>query len=168
MAFQGRLIHGPYTQEYRATLLSELLKAHKEVLESQEGDEFIFNVITEAEVQEIRRIWLVEKKEIEDIAAQLYKQVLGKELPPLDEGNSRFFSPAEVGLLREICEETYPDDQNLISLLRKILSLEEEAEVKRRRSGLIKDLEDLVRKNAFATSDEALDYVNKRTEAAPR
>jgi len=168
MAFQGRLIHGPYTQEYRATLLRELLKVHKEVLESQEGDEFIFNVITEAEVQEIRRIWLVEKKEIEDVAAQLYRDVLGLELPPLEEGSSRFFTPAEIELLKEICGETYPEDQNLLSLLRKVLSLEEEAEVKRRRSGLIKDLEDLVKKNAFATSDDALEYVNKRSEATPR
>ena len=78
MAFQGRLIHGPYTQDYRATLLRELLKVHREVLESQEGDEFVFEVISEAEVQEIRRIWLVEKKEIEDLAAQIYQDVLGQ------------------------------------------------------------------------------------------
>lgn len=168
MAFQGRLIHGPYTQDYRATLLRELLKVHREVLESQEGDEFVFEVISEAEVQEIRRIWLVEKKEIEDLAAQIYQEVLGQELPSLDEGSSRFFTSAEIELLKGICDEVYPEDQNLVALLRKILSLEEEAEVKRRRAGLIKELEDLVKKNAFATSDDALDYVNKRSGVSPQ
>ena len=168
MAFQGRLIHGPYTQDYRATLLRELLKVHREVLESQEGDEFVFEVISVCEVQEIRRIWLVEKKEIEDLAAQIYQEVLGQELPSLDEGSSRFFTSAEIELLKGICDEVYPEDQNLVALLRKILSLEEEAEVKRRRAGLIKELEDLVKKNAFATSDDALDYVNKRSGVSPQ
>ena len=128
----------------------------------------MFEVISEAEVQEIRRIWLVEKKEIEDLAAQIYQEVLGQELPSLDEGSSRFFTSAEIELLKGICDEVYPEDQNLVALLRKILSLEEEAEVKRRRAGLIKELEDLVKKNAFATSDDALDYVNKRSGVSPQ
>lgn len=80
--FQGQLIHGPYTQRHREFLLKELLQTQKLVQESgrKQGTEFI-ELISVAELDEIRRIWVEEKGEIEDLVPKIYTDVLGSVYP---------------------------------------------------------------------------------------
>ena len=129
MAFQGRLIHGPYTQDYRATLLRELLKVHREYSSHRK----VMSLCSRSSVRPRCKRYDVSgwsrRKRSRTLAAQIYQEVLGQELPSLDEGSSRFFTSAEIELLKGICDEVYPEDQNLVALLRKIPSLEEEVEL---------------------------------------
>jgi DNA sulfur modification protein DndC len=64
-----RLVHGPYTQERRAELLRELLKTQLTVQRAvPDWGEKGLELIQLEELQEIRRQWVVEKGEIEDLA----------------------------------------------------------------------------------------------------
>ena len=72
----GQLVHGPYTQSYRAELLRQLLLTEKKCKESIPNSNE-FSLITKEELSEIRRIWVEEKGELEDLLPKIYKEING-------------------------------------------------------------------------------------------
>ena len=94
------LIHGPYKQHYREELLLELLKAQttirKEVIDGMED----FELISIEELEEIRRIWVEDKHEIEDSLPRIYKQATGKKYPALDSDERQLFSKDDLDILK--------------------------------------------------------------------
>lgn len=79
---KNELVHGPYTQSYRAELLRHLLIAQVEVKRDGEKSGFKnVDLIGMDELDEIRRIWVEEKGEIEDLLPKIYADVMGKPYP---------------------------------------------------------------------------------------
>lgn len=157
--FRGELVHGPYMQDYRAKLLRELLETQQVVRRSdqKQGTEKI-ELISIEELEEIRRIWVEEKGEIEDLVPQIYAEVFsapypGKELEqsPLDAN--------DLALLKEIAKEIDPEaSHELYKLTRSLLAVQFQTIESHKRSKHLDRLENVLRQYAFRNESEALDF----------
>jgi len=157
--FRGELVHGPYTQDYRAKLLRELLETQQAVRKSERKREIDrIELISIQELDEIRRIWVQEKGELEDLVPQIYTQVLGVPYP----GKELEQSPLDAGdlaLLKEIAKEVDPDaSHELYKLTRSLLAVQFQTIESHKRSKHLDRLEDVLRQYAFRNEDEALEF----------
>lgn len=116
----ARLIHGPYTQEWRIKWLTQLLEAQRAV--QQNGPEEVkdLELITLDELKEIRRIWISEKHELEDVLPQVYETVFGQPFPGRRLDDSYSFGAEEIQLLKDLCE-----NQEHFALTRELLGVEQ-------------------------------------------
>ena len=152
------LIHGPYLQAHRATLLEELLKTQKQLRAAKVPGHDQIELISVEELDAIRRIWVEEKGEIEDLLPSIYERVFGEaypgraiEPPPLE--------PSDLALLREIAqEETNEDAERLYRLTRNLLAAQFQGMHAQKRSRHLDRLEEVLKANAFKTEAEARDF----------
>lgn len=157
------IIHGPYTQEARADWLRKLLDV--QTFLQAEGPEHVRSIqlIQPEELQEIRRIWVVDKHEIEDLLPGIYEEVTGNTYPgpPLDD--APVFGHEEMELLRSACRAEGEDD--LYPLARELLDIEWRMRTKVRRSGLFGELESSLRRNFYDDKDDAADRKRREFQA---
>ena len=102
--FHDRPIHGPYTQAAREDWLRRLLdRPGVRPCQRPRGCRSRSSLMTLAELDEIRRIWVVEKHEFEDSLPRIYGEATGQTYPgrPIDEGTS--LGEQELQLLRDLC-----------------------------------------------------------------
>lgn len=161
-----QLVHGPYKQTYREQLLRGLLQAQKEVNEKA-PDKVKFDLFTIDDLQEIRRIWLFEKHEIEDSVPRIYEDVMGSPYPaaPLDE--SQVFNAGDIDVLREITADNDPDQLHF-HLVRQLLAVEGKYQHAARRAGLFDELNEVLEDQAFDGELEALDFAVLRFDAVEK
>lgn len=167
----GRLVHGPYSQERRATLLSELLKTQQVVRTAGKEQGFgEVDLIGLEEIEEIRRLWVVEKGEIEDLVPGIYESVVGlpypgKELEPMS------LDVEDLALLRSVVEEwiteNHPSDDahlatertvELYKLARSLLATSFRGLQSHRRSKQLDELQAILSAFAFMDEEDALDF----------
>src|SRR6185312_10886602 len=79
--FNDRPIPGPYKQEVRSDWLRKVLRAQRYICENGPPEVRDLSLITVPELDEIRRIWVIEKHEIEDNLPGLYEEVTGERYP---------------------------------------------------------------------------------------
>jgi DNA sulfur modification protein DndC len=159
--FRDQLVHGPYTQQRREFLLRELLKTQKLVQESEQkpGVQKI-ELVSVAELDEIRRIWVEEKGEIEDLVPSIYADVLGVTYP----GRDIEQAPLDVGdlaILQHVSTEIETESeaaQELYKLTRSLLALQFQSIESNKRSKHLDRLEGVLRQYAFRNEQEALDF----------
>jgi DNA sulfur modification protein DndC len=72
-------VPGPYTLDFCRTLLRRLLEAQKAAVSQAPPGEAL-HLIHDAELQEIRRIWRVERGDWEDSVPRIVREVLGHDL----------------------------------------------------------------------------------------
>jgi DNA sulfur modification protein DndC len=77
-----RLIPDAYTKSYRERLLRELLWAQKSAHEKAPAD-LKFDLLRVEDLEEIRRIWVFEKHEIDDSVPRIYEEVMGEPYPDI-------------------------------------------------------------------------------------
>ncbi|WP_186150782.1 DNA phosphorothioation system sulfurtransferase DndC [Burkholderia gladioli] len=159
--FRDELVHGPYTQKRREFLLRELLDTQKQVQESdqRQGTQLI-ELISVDELDEIRRIWVEEKGEIEDLLPQIYSETLGVPYPgrdleqaPLDRG--------DLSILQQISTEVESDEEaahELYKLTRGLLAAQFQSIEAHKRSRHLDRLEGVLRQYAFRNEKEALEF----------
>ena len=156
--FHNDPIHGPYTQQSRENWLRRLLKAQAWVREH--GPDAVRNIelVSEDELHEIRRIWVIDKHEIEDSLPSLYQEETGQSFPgeALDEHLP--FGAHEMGVLKGICG----DDRMKFELVRELLDIERRFRTKTRRVGLHDALEDAIRRHFFVDKDDATEHARLR------
>jgi DNA sulfur modification protein DndC len=156
--FNGRLVHGPYKQAYREELLKALLIAQAQVQEK--GPEAVreFQLISLDELREIRRIWIEEKHEIEDVLPLLYEKATGSAYPdgPFDEGHA--LQPEDINLLKKLCADDGEAGDIHFQMVRELLHTESRYRTVSRRVGLYDALESTVSAGGFSSEDEALKY----------
>lgn len=155
--FHGELVHGPYTQAYRTKLLRELLKVQRDICDTDLGARQIEFLPIE-ELDEIRRIWVEEKGEIEDLVPQIYTDVFNIPYP----GKELEQSPLEatdLEILREVAKEIDPDaSHELYKLTRNLLALQFQTIESHKRSKHLDRLEEILHHNAFRNENEALAF----------
>lgn len=153
--FGGRLVHGPYKQNVREDWLRELLKTQRWLREN--GPDYVREVelITFPELEEIRRIWVAEKHEIEDRLPGIYFDVLGEVYPGKPFHGSSVLGTQELDLLRETCASRLEGEggEELYGLLRGLLDVEQRFRTMTKRKGLYKELDDVV--GFYLFQDEA-------------
>lgn len=164
--FHGELVHGPYTQAHRAQLLRELLLTQRVVrnADQKQGTQLI-ELISIEELDEIRRLWVEEKGEIEDLVPRIYADVFdttypGKDLEqvPLD--------ATDLGLLEAVAEEVDPEAANeLYKLTRSLLAVQFQTIESHKRSKHLDRLEEVLRHYAFRNEDEALEFALSSSSA---
>lgn len=152
------LIHGPYLQEQRARLLEELLRTQKAVQSAKAVGYGRIELIGLDEIDEIRRIWVEEKGEIEDLVPKIYEKVFGVPYPgkllepvPLESG--------DLQMLKDIAAELDPEAADrLYRLTRSLLAVQFQSMQSQKRSKHLDNLESVLKANAFRTEDEALAF----------
>lgn len=158
--FHDRPIPGPYKQSSREHLLRRVLTVEKWVREN--GPPYVRSIqlISLEELREIRRIWVVEKHEMEDRLPKVYEEVYGQPFPEtFDDG--RVFGSDEIAVLREMCGA---EDLHF-ELARELLDIEWRFRTKARRAGLFEELERAFHKSFFNDEADATDRERRRRRA---
>lgn len=73
---RSAVVYGPYQRAFREHLLRELLQAQRAMQVMMPGDQQR-NLLEAGELEEIRRIWVLEKHEVEDSVPRIYEEVMG-------------------------------------------------------------------------------------------
>jgi DNA sulfur modification protein DndC len=159
-----RIIHGPYMQPSREAWLEKLLAAQNYIRTN--GPETVreIELITLAELREIRRIWVVEKHEVEDTLPGIYSRVLGRPFPDGRIDDTLAFGAEEIEILKNLCE----GDQLHFELTRELLDVERQHRTMARRSGLFKALETALRRGSYDSARDAEDIVRRRRDELDR
>lgn len=157
----GRLVHGPYKQVAREKWLRRLLEVQRHVRDHGPPDVRDIQLITLPELSEIRRIWVIDKHELEDSLPRIYEEALGQPYPgPLIE-ESAVFGDEDMALLREACG----GDALCFQLTRELLSVERKHRTMARRAGLYDELEKTLRRNFYESEEDAEQLALKQQKA---
>lgn len=149
--YNDRAIHGPYTQEARERWLVRLLAAQRHIRENGPAHVRDIELISKAELEEIRRIWVYDKHEIEDKLPLIYQQQLGEFYFGGRLEDSHVFGLDEIALLRDACE----GDDLQFELLRELLDVEGQYRTVARRAGLFDAIEGAFKRSAFVGMEDA-------------
>lgn len=157
--FREELVHGPYTQAHRAKLLRELLLTQRVVrnADQKQGTQLI-ELIPLDELEEIRRLWVEEKGEIEDMVPRIYTEVFGVPYPGKELEQSPL-DASDLGLLEQVAKEVDSEAaQELYKLTRSLLAVQFQTIESHKRSKHLDRLEDVLRHYAFRNESEALEF----------
>lgn len=157
--FRGELVHGPYAQKHRENLLRELLRTQQVVrkADKKQGTHLI-ELIPIEELDEIRRIWVEEKGEIEDLVPRIYTEVFGEPYPGKDLEQSPL-DPADFALLEAVAQEVDGEAAGeLYKLTRSLLAVQFQTMESHKRSKHLDRLEKVLNHYAFRDEDEALEF----------
>ena len=124
----GKLVRGAYTLEFCKELLRKLLETQQEV--RLIGPDPNIELITHAELEEIRKIWRTERQDWEDSVPKIYADVIGEYEWIVDDTIS--FSASDKVLLSAICDEK----KIPVTLVAKLLDTERQMDGMSRRAGI--------------------------------
>lgn len=159
--YRGDRVYGPFTRQTRESLLRQLLRTQALVQERGPVDVRGLELISMEELHEIRRVWVVEKNEVEDILPVIYEEEVAREFPRNDIDNAFPFGKAELQLLASVAA----NDLNY-ELLRDILVVEHRMRTQARRHGLSSELRDVFDRSGFSGEAEAVARAFTSLEAA--
>jgi DNA sulfur modification protein DndC len=159
------LIPGPYTQAARAEWLEKLLLAQMTIRRNPDAPAHVkeIELISAKELRAIRKIWLEEKHEIEDLLPKIVETVTGTcyvevidEAPVLDRGALQILEAAADG------------DRLHYETLRNLLDIEYQfrkggTAVARR--GLFRELQGALENGFFVDRADALEWVKARDQS---
>jgi DNA sulfur modification protein DndC len=160
------LVPGPYTQQARIDWLTRLLEAQMAIRRNRRAPAHVrgIELISKRELAEIRRIWVSDKHEIEDVLPTVYERIVGEQyfgeaarLPAIDKD--------ALSLLGEATE----GDRLHYETLRNLLHIEHEFRSSGNviaKRGLFKELEAAVTSGFFSSRDDAFSWA--KAHAAPQ
>lgn len=162
--FHDKPIPGPYKQSAREDWLRRLLEAQSWI--RRNGPHYVrsLDLVRLAELEEIRRIWVVDKHEFEDSLPRIYEAALGDPYPgaPLDEHLP--LGPDMIDALREVVGT----DSLHFELVRELLDIEQRHRAQVRRAGLFESLEKALRRGFYADEEDATLRARRRKAAIER
>lgn len=153
-------IHGPYLKEHRQYWLRRLLEVEKVLQETGPEEVRDMRLISDAELREIRRIWVEEKHEFEDALPTIYELATGKPYPFKADLPPRPFGPAEWDLLEEVCGS----DPLFLELQGTLLDLQQQNRGLISRRGMIENLEKAIRGAYYESEQDALAFHHRRKQ----
>lgn len=147
------LVYGPYLPEAREHWLRRVLEVQRWLAENAPKDIGPIELITQEELQEIRRIWVVEKHEIEDRISAVYEEVMEEPYPgpPIDD--HQVFDQDALKILKESCG----DDVLHYEMLRNLIDVEMRFRTMRRRRGLFEAIEEEISRCYYEGEEDALE-----------
>lgn len=159
--FHDRPIPGPYTQQARENWLRKILQAQRHIRANGPDNVRDIDLITLAELEEIRRIWVVEKHEIEDNLPHIYEEVCCEPYPGKEIEDNRPFGGEEIDILKDVCK----DDMLHFEMLRELLSIEKRHQSVLRRNGIFQDIEKALKRGFYESAEDAINFarIKKKT-----
>lgn len=156
--FHGRPIPGPYKQEFREELLFEVLQT--QCIVRKDGPEYVrgLELITLPELEEIRRIWVVDKHEIEDRVPIIYEKATSQRYPGRDLNDGMAFGQEEMQLLEKLCES----NRIQYEMVREILSTEQRHCTMLRRGHIFKQLQQAIERGFYENEADAISRAKER------
>lgn len=156
----GRPIPGPYIQSAREEWLRKLLIAQTYIRNNGPTEVRGIELITLDELQEIRRIWVVDKHELEDALPRIYREATGNEYPgrPLDD--NLVIGEEEMRVLNELCDQ----DRMHYELTRELLSITRQQRSTSRRAGLHERLEKTFTRHFYDDKADALSRAQRMAD----
>jgi len=154
----GNPVPGPYTQDARAQWLSKLLTAQTWIRANGPVGVRDLELITLEELQEIRRIWVVDKHEMEDLLPGLYQEATGQAYPGRHLDDNLVLGSDEMEDLNALCGE----DRLHYELTRELLSIERQQRAHTRRSGLFDQLEKSFTRHFYDDKEDAVATARQR------
>lgn len=148
-----RVIPGPYTQEARKNWLKMLLDAQSYIQSTGPKEVRDIELVTIRELEEIRRIWVFEKGEIEDFLPIIYQSSLGKKYPGKALGVNTFFDLTDLNSLKQICidkDATYELCRDILTVISKRIFSSGKGQTQ-------DDLVNVLNRYLFASEKEAMD-----------
>jgi DNA sulfur modification protein DndC len=148
----GEPVPGPYTQEARAMWLKKLLQAQTYIRRHGPPEVRDIELISLEELQEIRRIWVIDKHELEDNLPQVYRESTDEDYPgkPLDD--NLMLGAQEMNDLRDLCG----GDRLHYELTRELLSVARLQRNTARRAGLNRRIEQALKRHFYDDRDDAV------------
>jgi DNA sulfur modification protein DndC len=159
--FHDRPIPGPYKQHVRAEWLRKVLRAQRHIRENGPVQVRDISLITLEELEEIRRIWVVEKHEIEDSLPEIYEEATGERYAGGRIDDNLVMGAPEIGILRELCGA----DELHFQLSRELLSIEKRYKSMLRRAGLFDAMEQAFERSFYDNEDDAVQRARQRRDA---
>ena len=129
----GKLVRGPYTLEFCKELLRKLLETQQKV--RLIGPDPNIELITHAELEEIRKIWRTERQDWADSVTKIYADAIGEHEWVVDDTIS--FSAADKTLLSSICNEK----KIPVTLVAKLLDTERQMDGMSRRARIQSEID---------------------------
>ncbi len=163
-----RLHHGPYLKEWREYFLKRLLEIQKDINENGPEEFKNLELITKAELREIRKIWVLEKHEFDDSLPKIYEEVTGEKYIDSQWIGSEAFGQEEWMLLKKVCEEIAPDEELLFEMAYTLLDQENYSNGLNQRKGILNNLEKTIQHTFYKNEADATQYysstVNRKQE----
>ena len=148
--FNGKTIPGPYKREWREHWIRRVLDVQQNIREHGPEEVREIELISIAEMHEIRRIWKHEKGEFSDRVPTIYAEVMREEFPALDEDDT-FLDQVDWDRLSDLCD----GDEVFFQLQAELLDIERKYRGMARRAGIFKAIEAKLRAAQFSNEDEA-------------
>ena len=155
---EWRYIPGPYIQQARECWLRALLTAQTAVRELGPDAVSDLELITLEELEEVRRIWVVEKHEIEDRLPVVFEDVTGESYPGKSLDDNLVMGDEEMEELSSICDQKDLHYQ----LTRDLLGLTIQNRNSARRAGIYEAIEKTIQRSFYDSRDQAIEWNRKR------
>jgi DNA sulfur modification protein DndC len=149
------LVRGPYTAEAREHWLRRVLGVQEWLHENAPEDVGKQELITEKELHEIRRIWVMEKHEIEDRLPVIYEEETGREFPGAELNQHQLFDKESLDMLKDTCK----GDSLHYEMLRNMLDVEQSFQSMIRRRGLFDAIENEIKRCFYENEGDALESI---------
>jgi len=156
----GEYVPGPYTKESRENWLKMLLKAQAHVRQNGPVEVEKLDLINLDELQEIRRIWVVDKHELEDTLPRIYEQSTGVKYPGEALDDNLILNEKDLEELEILCE----GDQMHYELIRELLSRTRQQRSSGKRAKLFEQMDKSFQRHFFTDKDDAIKRATKRSE----
>jgi DNA sulfur modification protein DndC len=149
--FHDKPIPGPYKQDVRERWLRRVLGAQQWIRKNGPAHVANMELISLAELHEIRRMWVVEKHEMEDTLPRIYLEQMGESFPagPLDDNLP--LGPEDMVVLRSLCGK----NDLTYELTRELLDVERRFRTSARRAGLFEALESALNRSFYLDEQDA-------------
>jgi DNA sulfur modification protein DndC len=143
---EGNIRYRTYTLEFCKKIMRRLLNTQKKIWNHDPA----MNLISEAELQHIRRLWLAERQDWADSLPALYEEVIGRSLPyEMDDVAAPGSMEAE--LLQQLCDNHDVPKR----LVQKLFDAERGHFGMRRRSAIHSTIDKILRED-WRTLEQAL------------
>ena len=160
----GEYVPGPYTKESRESWLKMLLEAQKHVRLNGPDEVKELNLISLDELQEIRRIWVVEKHELEDTLPRIYEQSTGVKYPGGALDDNLVLKEKDLEELQLLCK----NDQMHYELIRELLSRTRQQKSSGKRAKLFEQMDKSFQRHFFKDKEDAIKCATERSEERDR
>jgi len=147
------IIPRAYKFEFRKHLLKKLLETEAEVNERRDDDMEYLELIRDAELKEIRRLWREEEADWEDSVPAIYREVTGESLDWVRDDLGSF-SEEEAAVLEEVCaEHDLPP-----KLVKRLLDLELRHHGMKRRASIYNKMDKILREDWRSLEEITADF----------
>ncbi|ATH07085.1 hypothetical protein BIY24_03775 [Halobacteriovorax marinus] len=153
----SEISYGPYKFEYLKKFFKELLKTEKEVNDNNPTEQY-FELISLAEIEEIRKLWKAELQDWNDSVVKIYEEVMNKPYP-LVNAKGGGFTGTDFALLDNLCSEEGIETK----MVAKLLDTARSFDGLKRRSKALQSLESVFKED-WRSKEEVLAIRQERLE----